>query len=98
MLRHAILLSSSKINLNAEELLGALFTSNEDTTLIDEIEDAQKILESMENADYLYVAESGEIHDQAAEFLTLMPCQAKNIYVWEDHSIRCYLCCEWAII
>lgn len=97
MLRHAILFSTGELSLNAEDLLGALFTSNGDPIIIETIEDAQKILESIENTDYLYITVAGEVFDQAAEFLSLMPCQAKEIYVWENDSVMCYLCREWAI-
>lgn len=97
MLRHAILFSTGELSLNAEDLLGALFTSNGDPAIIETIEDAQKILESIEKTDYLYITVAGEVFDQAAEFLSLMPCQAKEIYVWEDNGVMCYLCREWAL-
>lgn len=97
MIKNAILFSTGEISLTAHDILGALFTSNGDPTLIETIEDAQPILDSIEEADYLFIASSGEEFDQAAEFLSLMPCQAKNIYIWEDNGVMCYLCREWAL-
>lgn len=97
MLRHAISFSTGELSLNAEDLLGALFTSDGDPVIIGTIEDAQKIMESIENADYLYITVAGEVFDQAAAYLSLMSCQAKEIYVWEDDGVMCYLCREWAI-
>lgn len=97
MIKNAIMFSVEELSLTAENLLGALFTSNGDPAIIETIEDAQKILESIEKTDYLYIVTSGEVFDQAAEFLSLMPCQAKDIYAWEEDGVMCYLCREWAL-
>lgn len=97
MIKNAIYFSTGELNLTAEDLLGALFTSNGDPVLIETIEDAQPVVESIEKTDYLFIVSAGEQFDQAAEFLSLMPCQAKDIYVWEDNGVMCYLCREWAL-
>lgn len=97
MIKDVILFSTGKISLTARDILGALFTSNGDPVLIETFEDAQPIINSIEKTDRLYIISSGEEFDQAAEFLSLMPCQAKDIYVWEDNGVMCYLCREWAL-
>lgn len=97
MIKNVILFSTGEISLTARDILGALFTSNGDPVLIETIEDAEPIIESIERTDYLFIVSSGEQFDQAAEFLSLMPCQAKDIYVWEDNGVMCYLCREWAL-
>lgn len=97
MIKDAILFSTAKLSLTARDILGSLFTSNGDPVLIETIEDAQPIIDSIERTDYLFITDSGENFEQAAEFLSLMPCQAKEIYVWEDNGVMCYLCREWAL-
>lgn len=97
MIKNAIMFSTGEIALTAEDLLGALFTSYKDPVLIESIEDAQLIIDSIEASGYLFITSAGGAFDQAAEFLSLMPCQAKDIYVWEDNGVMCYLCREWAL-
>lgn len=97
MIKNAIMFSTGELSLTAENILGSLFTSYGDPTLIETIEDAQLIIDSIEASNYLFVTSAGEAFDQAAEFLSLMPCQAKEIYVWEDNGVMCYLCREWAL-